>query len=59
MHLATGLFIGAGVLAASAVATWFLWPKAHPGEPQAPQAKATGSVVPLPGGAALQISGSF
>jgi hypothetical protein len=54
MNVATGLFIGAGALAASAVATWILWPKAHSSEPQ-----TTGSVVPLPGGAALQISGRF
>jgi hypothetical protein len=54
MNVATGLFIGAGVLAAGAVASWFLWPKAHASEPQ-----TTGAVVPLPGGAALQVSGSF
>jgi hypothetical protein len=54
MNVATGLFIGAGALAASAVATWVLWPKAHASDPQ-----TTGAVVPLPGGAALQVSGRF
>jgi hypothetical protein len=54
MNVATGLFIGAGALATSAVASWFLWPKAHAKEPP-----TTGSVVPVPGGAALQVSGSF
>lgn len=54
MNVATGLFIGAGVLAAGAVATWFLWPRAHADEPQ-----TSGAIVPIPGGASLSVSGSF
>jgi hypothetical protein len=54
MNVATGLFIGAGVLAAGAVATWFLFPRAH-----ADEAPATVSVAPLHGGAGFVLSGSF
>ena len=54
MNVATGLFVGAGVLAAGTVAAWILWPKAHPDE-----AQTTGAIVPIPGGASLSVSGSF
>jgi hypothetical protein len=54
MNVATGLYIGAGVLAVGAVATWLLWPKAHADEPQ-----TTAVIAPLPGGAAVQLSGTF
>jgi len=56
VNVATGLFVGAGVLAAGALATW-LWPRARSSEPQAPE--ATGSIVPLARGAAMQLSGRF
>jgi hypothetical protein len=49
-NIATGAFIGAGVLAAAAVTTWFLWPKRSPTELGV-------AVAPAPGGAVL--FGSF
>jgi hypothetical protein len=50
---ATGLFVGAGVLAATFAVTWVVWPKARLGE----QAE----VVPLvsPSMAGLGLGGSF
>jgi hypothetical protein len=54
MNIATGLFVGAGVLAVGAVASWLLWPKAHGDEPQ-----TTAVIAPLPGGAGVQLSGTF
>jgi hypothetical protein len=54
MNIATGLYVGAGVLAVGAVAAWLLWPKAHADEPQ-----TTAVIAPLPGGAAVQLSGTF
>jgi hypothetical protein len=50
---ATGLFVGAGVLAATFAVTWVLWPKARLGEQAA--------VVPLvsPSMAGLGLGGSF
>jgi hypothetical protein len=52
-NVATGLFTGAGVLAAGAVVTWLVWPASAPPQP------ATGSITPLPGGAMLQVAGGF
>jgi hypothetical protein len=51
--LAVGLYATAGVLAAGAVATWFLWPK--------PAASARASIAPLANAnaAGLQVVGSF
>jgi hypothetical protein len=54
MNIGTGLFIGAGVLAVGAVASWVLWPK-----PESQQTQTTGLLVPVPGGATLQIAGTF
>jgi hypothetical protein len=54
LNIATGFFIGAGALAVGAVASWVFWPKQ---EGQAPQ--TTGSLVPVPGGATLQVTGTF
>ena len=34
MNVATGLFVGAGAILASAVVTWFVWPKPHATESQ-------------------------
>jgi hypothetical protein len=64
MNVATGLFVTAGVLLAGAVTTWFLWPKAQPTEtpatePQPAAPQASGSIVPLLGGAAVLVSGRF
>jgi hypothetical protein len=54
MNIATGLFAGAGVLAAGAVVAWLVWP--HPDATQpAPQA----SIVPVPGGGVFQVAGGF
>lgn len=53
---ATGFYVAGGVLAAGAVATWFLWPRS-----QAPSAPATATFVPSagPNGAGLTVVGSF
>jgi hypothetical protein len=53
-NIATGFFIGAGALAVGAVASWVFWPKQ---EGQAPQ--TTGILAPVPGGATLQVTGTF
>jgi hypothetical protein len=53
-NLATGLFIGAGALAAGAVITWLVWPHDGPTEPQ-----TTGWLAPVPGGATVNLRGSF
>jgi hypothetical protein len=55
-NVATGLFVGAGVLAAGAVTLWFVWPKQKAEE--APAAAAA-SIVPTPGGATFVLAGSF
>jgi len=54
MNIAAGLFTAAGVLAAGAVVTWLVWPQSGPAQPP-----ATGSFVPIRGGAALQVVGAF
>jgi hypothetical protein len=54
-NVATGLFVGAGVLAAGAVAVWFVWPKPKATEPP----PITGLIVPTQGGAAFMLSGRF
>ncbi len=54
MNAATGLFIGAGVLAVGAVATWFLWPA-----PQSTAPAVTAWCMPTAGGAAAGVGGSF
>jgi hypothetical protein len=54
MNAATGLFVGAGVLAAGAVASWFLWPnRGRASEPPA------AGVAPMPHGGFLYVAGSF
>jgi hypothetical protein len=51
-NAATGLFVGAGVLAAGAIATWFLWPG------QSGSSQPTSSwILPLDHGALLGLSG--
>jgi hypothetical protein len=64
MNVATGLFVGAGVLLAGAVTTWFVWPKTSAespsAEPRPPaEPKTTGSIVPLWGGGAFFLSRRF
>ncbi|HXX69883.1 MAG TPA: hypothetical protein VEK07_22070 [Polyangiaceae bacterium] len=54
MNLSTILFAGAGALAAGAIVTWLVWPKA-----EAPAPQTMGAIVPLRSGAALQVSGAF
>jgi hypothetical protein len=54
-NVATGLFVGAGALAAGAVAVWFVWPKPKATE----QPPVIGLIVPTPGGAAFMFSGRF
>ena len=54
MNVATGLFIGAGALAVGAVASWIFWPK-----PQSEPAPTKGALVPVQGGATLQVTGTF
>lgn len=54
MNVSTVLFAAAGALAAGAVVTWLVWPKA-----ETPAAQTTGAIVPLRSGAALQLSGAF
>lgn len=51
--LATGLFIGAGVLAAGAVVTWLAWPGPHRGEKVAGATGATVMPYATPAGAGL------
>jgi hypothetical protein len=61
-NVATGLFVGAGALAAGAVLTWFVWPRpssSAPGEVSAPPPTASLSLAPLLGGAAFSLRGSF
>jgi hypothetical protein len=58
IHIATGLFVGAGALLASAVVTWFVWPKPHATE-SPPPPQTTGSIAPMRGGALLLLSRSF
>jgi hypothetical protein len=59
--LATGFYITGGVLAAGAIATWFLWPRPQsaPAASAPPTAKAT--VIPSagPNSAGLSLVGSF
>ena len=54
INAATGFFVGAGVLAAGAVATWVLWPTPQPSTPQ-----ASAWLAPTPGGATMGVSGTF
>jgi hypothetical protein len=54
VNIATGMFVGAGILAVGAVATWVLWP-ATP----APTPNASAWISPTPGGAAVGVSGAF
>lgn len=58
MNVAAGLFVGAGALAVGAVAAWVFWPKPE-GEPAQAQTQTTGALVPVPGGATLQVTGTF
>jgi hypothetical protein len=53
MNIATGLFAGAGALAAGAVVTWLVWPASEAAQP------TTGSLTPVRGGALLQVAGDF
>jgi hypothetical protein len=52
--VATTLFIGAGVLAAGAAATWFLWPGTR-----GRQAQTTAWIVPTQGGLTLEVAASL
>jgi hypothetical protein len=54
MTVASVMFVGAAGLAAGAVLAWFLWPPVH-----SSPAPTTGSVAPVPGGAVLQVAGTF
>lgn len=54
MTIATALFAGAGVLAAGAIVTWLVWPQASASQPQ-----TTGWLAPTPGGATLDVGGTF
>lgn len=54
MNVAAGLFVGAGLLAASALVVWFAWPK-----PKAAAPQVTGLIAPTPGGAAFLFLGHF
>ncbi len=54
MGAATGLFIGGGALIAGAIVAWLAWPAARAAEPA-----TTGAILPLPGGAAVSVSGTF
>jgi hypothetical protein len=54
VDIAAGLFVGAGVLAAGAVAAWVLWPA-----PQAPAANASAWFAPTVGGVTAGIVGTF
>jgi hypothetical protein len=50
MNIATGLFVGAGVLLASSVTAWFVWPKPHASEakPDEPKSDEPKSDEPKP-----------
>jgi hypothetical protein len=52
--IGTTLLVGAGVLAAGAVATWLLWPQQDSSAP-----KTLGWIVVTPAGAMLQLAQSF
>jgi hypothetical protein len=52
-NLATGLFIGAGALAAAAVLTWIVWP--HGGT----EPTSSAWIAPVPGGVTLNFRGHF
>jgi hypothetical protein len=52
-NLATGLFIGAGALAAAAIVTFVAWPQGG-SEPL-----SSAWIAPVPGGATLNVQGHF
>jgi hypothetical protein len=52
-NVATGLFVGAGVLAAGAVAAWLFWPGMGRG------ASPSAGVAPLPQGGLFYVAGSL
>ena len=54
VNIATGMFVGAGILAVGAVATWVFWPATH-----APTPNTSAWISPTPGGATVGISGAF
>jgi hypothetical protein len=56
-NVGTGLFVAAGALAVGSVMTWLLVP--HPKSSAAAPSSTSASVLPLPGGVALSLSGSF
>ncbi len=53
MNIATGLLAGAGVLAAGAVVTWFVWPQSGPAKPPAV------GIATVRGGTLFQVAGGF
>jgi len=56
LNASTALFAAGGALVAGAVVTWLVWPS---GRSTAPSTTTGAAVVPLPGGAALDLSVGF